>query len=390
MTAYHLAQAGLRCVILEAKRFPRAKACGGGIQVRATPYLPPDLSTVVRGTMRQVSLTFGLHGVHTRTYPEPLVLTVLRKEFDQFLLRSAETAGAKVMEGVRVQSFAVSADGSVIVQTESGDFSADCLIGADGANSIVSRLMNSRANYFWQTAVYCEVPYDLLKASSINVESMHIDWGTLPSGYAWAFPKDGYLNIGAGGPIATARGLRGYAARFAADSGLVPHHVASELTFTGHQLPTLTKETKIARGNVILVGDAAGLVEPFTGDGISFACQSALIAARYVCSALGSGNREPREYSDRIMAAMGNELLDCRRLLSLSAAFPRRVYELFKYNEFVWQVFCKVLRGEESFFRLKKEILGPLSFAAKLIDVLSPTWERKALSSDTLWDSIRG
>jgi flavin-dependent dehydrogenase len=255
---------------------------------------------------------------------------------------------------------------------------------------VIGALLNSRDSYFWQAAVYCEVPEDLLDGSAAKREFMHIDWGSLPSGYAWAFPKKGSVNIGAGGPVAIARTLRNYATRFASDIGLLTASAAGALKFTGHHLPTLTKKTRVAEGNVILVGDAAGLVEPFTGDGISFACHSADIAAQCISTALGLGQRDMAAYSRRIHSSIGAELLTCRRLLSLSVAFPRKVYELFRYNDFVWQTFCRVLRGEETLYRLKKDILGPLNFASKIIDVLSPGWERRALSSSLLPTSVKG
>jgi flavin-dependent dehydrogenase len=340
--------------------------------------------------MRNLSLTFGLRESRTRTYPEPLVLTVLRDEFDQHLLHSAEAMGATILDGVQARGFQFLTNGRVVVQTEKGDFTGDCLVGADGANSVVSPLLNPRSNYFWQAAVYCEVPEQILKASPGNCDNMRIDWGTLPSGYAWAFPKNGSINIGAGGPISIARNLRNYASRFASETGIVGANIASTLKFTGHQLPTLTKNTRFARKNVVLVGDAAGLVEPFTGDGISFACHSAQIAAGCIASKLRSGSRDMAAYNDQIMSTIGAELLTCRRLLSLSVAFPRRIHELFKANDFVWQVFCRVLRGEESFSRLKKEVLGPLRVASKIIDILSARWEREALSSPALLSIAKG
>jgi flavin-dependent dehydrogenase len=132
---------------------------------------------------------------------------------------------------------------------------------------------------------------------------------------------------------------------------------------------------------VVLVGDAAGLVEPFTGDGISFACHSAATAAKCICEALSSGLPDLRSYAAAIRSELLEELSWSRKLLSLSVAFPGYVYRLFKENDAVWHIFCKVLRGEESFGKLKSEILGPFAFASRLIDAFTLRREKKAIGA---------
>jgi geranylgeranyl reductase family protein len=379
MTAYHLAKAGLRVAVLEARFFPREKACGGGLQLRVARRIPFDIMPIVRGTMRQMALTYGLKDSHTRTSTDPLVYTVLRSEFDEHLIRCAELAGAAIFQNTSGHAFHTAADGRLTVETNKGVFTADCLVGADGANSRVRPLLNSRQEYFWQAAVYCEIPEHMLNVAEMRWDCMTVDWGTLPSGYAWAFPKNGYVNVGAGGPTAIARYLKTYAARFAESSRLVKNGLAQQLKFIGHQLPTLTRTTLLSKASVLLVGDAAGLVEPFTGDGISFACESAEIAAKCIRDALGLGRRDLSAYSEELMFAAGPELFSSRRLLSLSVAFPKQIYRVFRYNDRVWQTFCRVLRGEESFEQLKRDVFGRFYLASKAVEWLTQKWERTAL-----------
>jgi len=389
LTGYHLAKAGLRVAILDAKRFPREKPCGGGLQARAARTIPFDLTHLLRGTMRNMALSFALNEPLIRTYTEPLVYSVLRTEFDHYLLECSQRAGAAVFEGVRIHGFEAGGDGRAFVRTEAGDFEADCLVGADGANSVVSRLLNNREDYFWQAGVYCEVPEELLNGHSISRECMRIDWGSLPSGYAWAFPKRGYVNIGAGGPVKMARFLKRYAAAFARSTHIVKAGALERLTFVGHQLPTLTRRTRVAGRNVLLVGDAAGLVEPFTGDGLSLACHSARLAAETIREALGSGSRDVSVYDGRLKSEVDAELFWSRKVLALSTAFPSLVHRLFRHNDAVWLTFCRILRGEDSFQRLKKEILGPLEFAWKAIELVTERRERKVLGAPDLPGLLR-
>src|SRR5581483_9759411 len=96
--------------------------------------------------------------------------------------------------------------------------------------------LNPREAYFWQAAVYCELPERLIAPDVLEQRRMCLDWGTLPSGYAWAFPKDGSVNVGAGAPVALAKHLREYASVFVRSLGLLKSGSLDQVTFTGHQL----------------------------------------------------------------------------------------------------------------------------------------------------------
>jgi len=339
--------------------------------------------------MHRMSLSFALCDVWTRAYPQPLVYSVLRSEFDYYLLRRAEGAGVVVYQPSVLRGLDLNGGGPVSVRIDGKEFRAQCLVGADGANSVVRGFLNGRQDYFWQAAVYCEVPDELVNPDTVQQDCMMVDWGTLPSGYAWVFPKVGYVNIGAGGPVTIARHFRRYVTTFINARRLLKSSLPERLSLVGHQLPTLTGRTRLAGKRMVLVGDAAGLVEPFTGDGISFACQSARVASDCIYRALSSGVLDLNEYHDQLIAQLGGELLWSRKLLSISTSFPWLIHRLFKNNDRVWQTFCQVLRGEESFQRLKKDVLGPFEFAWKAIDLFTQLRERNILSPKSLARQLR-
>jgi len=381
LTAYHLAKAGVRTAIVEASTFPRQKACGGGLQVRTLREIPFDVSHLYRGTMRGASVSFGLGDELTRRYPAPLVHNIFRSEFDHYLVLEAVKAGAVLFERSPLRNIERRNGGPISLRTSTGELQAHVVVGADGANSVVRPYLNDRQNYFWQAAVYCELPTEYLNVNVLPAECMLIDWATLPSGYAWAFPKDGYVNIGAGGPIHIARHLKRYVEEFLRARRLLKPSTPRDLHLVGHQLPTLTKQAVVSSRRIVLVGDAAGVVEPFTGDGIAYACQSARLAFESIWRALETGNLDFAQYQEQLFSHIRNELIWSRKLISISVAFPRLIRRLFKNDERVWRTFCETLRGEESFQRLKKQILGPLEFAWAAVDLFTRLRERRVLRS---------
>ena len=381
MSAYHLAKAGARVLILEAQQFPREKPCGGGVQQRAACKIPFDFSSVIRGKLNGMSLTFNFGQSFVRTYPDHLVYSVLRSEFDDFLLQQAVKAGADVQAGVKVLSVSNGPE-SAEVQTSDGLLRARYVIGADGANSVVGRLLNRRDHYFWQAALYCEVPDERLDHECIAHKNMRVDWGTLPSGYAWIFPKIGSANIGVGCPAALGRMLRPYLMSFLGAERPLKPDAFQKLRFKGHQLPTLTKRTIVEDSAVLLVGDAAGLVEPFTGDGISYACHSAELAAQSILETLNSTRASNHStYSQKLLREIGTELIWSRKLLSLAVAFPHTLYQAFKINDRVWNNFCRVLRAEESFRSVKASVLGPLELLWTPIQFIVERYEERKIKA---------
>jgi geranylgeranyl reductase family protein len=378
MTAYRLAKDGVRVLVLDAKRFPRDKPCGGGIQEKAALRIPFDWQAVKRGTLHGISFSLNFSDRFKRSYPEPLVHSVLRTEFDELLLRSAESAGATIREGVKVNAVQTEVD-HAIVETEQGTFRGRIVVGADGANGVSKQSFNSRSNYYWQSGLYCEVPQDCINRNAIDYDCMRVDWGTLPSGYAWIFPKAGFVNIGVGFPNEIGRLAKPYLSRFLETEHALKPGAVQNLAFKGHQLPTLTKNTRLSKGAVLLVGDAAGLIEPFTGDGISYALHSAEIAAEVIRKQLESPGIDLVEYDRRVLEEIACELVWSRKLLSFFVTFPTMIHELFRRNDQVWAAFCRVLRGEESFRVFRQKKFGAFEFLWAPIDMFTENYEQRRL-----------
>jgi geranylgeranyl reductase family protein len=377
LTAFYLARAGVRVLLVDANRFPREKACGGGVQQRASRRIPIEWRATVQEQLCEVHFSLGMQQSFTRLSEKTLVSSVLRSEFDEYLLMQARAAGAEIWESCKALSVEDGGPFEVRVKTARGEVTARYVIGADGANSIVSRQLNPRNAYFWQVAMYCEVPERFLRPGAVHASRMRIDWGSLPSGYAWVFPKQETANIGVGAPAILGRALRPYLQRFLAAEGILRPGALEQIQLRGHHLPTLTNRTRLSSDTAVLVGDAAGLVEPLTGEGISNACHSASIASDFVFKRLNGEATE--SYDRRIRTEIGIEITHARELLSLAVAFPRLLFRTFKNNDAVWETFCNVLQGVESFDALRRIILGDLDLLWQPVHKFSCLCERTRL-----------
>src|SRR5579884_503675 len=323
LTAYHLAKAGVRTAILDAQAFPRDKTCGGGLQHRASLHIPFDWRPALRSELDGVCFSYQCGPRFVKSHQSPLVYGILRHEFDALLLEHARAAGARLLERWRASSVSRNGDEYATIETSNGPIRARYVVGADGANSIVRQFVAKRSDYYWNVAISCEVPEQCCRAGASESSTIRIDWATLPSGYGWIFPKRGYLNIGVGGPPAVGRMLRPYVARLLETEGILRSGAGDSLHFRGHQLPTLLPSTPVSRCNVLLAGDAAGLVDPMTGDGISCALHSADILSKTLLELLRGEHDDTKLYDRRILKEIGPELFWSRKMLSFLVSFPR-------------------------------------------------------------------
>ncbi len=352
VTARELARRGCNVHLLDARQFPREKPCGGGVQHRCLRFLPPDFPTVARAVCTSVRLTHSLRSTMVKSAGRPVVHCVNRAEFDHYLLEKARNAGAAVQEGVRVAGVRSHGEG-VLVDTSSGTLLARHVVAADGANSVVTRNLNTRANFQWQTALYAEVDVQRIGGSAApDPSELRVDVNSLPSGYAWLFPKGGQVNIGAGGPNRFARLLSKYLAAFLRSDG----YATGDMKWRGHQLPTMTRRTVFAGQRLFAVGDAAGMVEPLTGEGISYACHAAHLAAEAIAKHFGSADAEAA-YAQAVTAEIRSELVWSQRIVLFSTLFPKAFCAALASDK-AWSVFFQVLTGELTFHDLEQNLLG--------------------------------
>jgi geranylgeranyl reductase family protein len=274
-TALRLAREGARVLLADRARFPRDKPCGGGLTGRALKQAPCDVSPVVEHAVDTFELRLRFGRSFRRSSETPLILMTQRRHLDAFLAEQAAAAGAEFRDGVRVDAIAL--EGTGIQASVGGDrVHADVLVGADGANGVVARAAGLDPGIVRGVALEGNISWDALDRKRYAGTAV-VELGQPDGGYGWVFPKGDHANLGVGGWEGEGPRLRNHLARLAQAHGV---SVDGLTDVRGHRLPMRRLGVAVpAKDRVLLVGDAAGLVDPLSGDGIYEAFTSARLAA---------------------------------------------------------------------------------------------------------------
>lgn len=360
--AHELSRKGLDVLLLEKERLPRYKACAGGITVKTAKLLDIDFSSVTRDTVHGAKIAYGSRRSFTKSYPRPLIHMVMRDEFDQLLVQRAREAGAALADNERVRQVDT-AEQSVKVSTADRIFTAQIVVGADGARSVVAANAGLMRNI--DLGIGLEAEISVPGQRLVQWESlMGLNLGHMRGGYGWVFPKKDHLSVGAGSPLRQAKRLKsGYQA-------VLKSHGLNDCSATrirSHWLPVRRKGMAIQSGRCLLLGDAAGLVDPVTGEGIHNAVRSARIAAPIIEGYLQGSSANLQEYEVAVDRQIMPELRAARALARAFAWFPGLVFHAVESNDRLWNACCRLLRGEDTYITLKRR-LGP---AQVIFDLLT-------------------
>lgn len=347
-TALRLARSGWRVVLLERERLPRYKVCGGGVTRKALAELPFVPTEVLERAPRRARVSVRGRGAVEIPTDRIAAWTVMRDRFDARIVEEAARAGAQVIDGRRALSVR---DGVLI--TESGSITARVVVGADGAASRIAAALGLRPAPRLTPAIEAEVEVNP-RALARWQEAVLFDFAVVPMGYGWVFPKADHLSIGLCSLHDKLPGLRERTLNYigAVLSG-EPFRIRSLL---GHVLPVGGPLGPLHRGATLLVGDAAGLVDPFLGEGIAYALRSARLAAETIDRYLRGEIADLAPYSAAVAALHGREFRWADRLGRIVFRHPHAADRLAFRNRYIASLFVGVLTGERGYRRFVLDV----------------------------------
>jgi geranylgeranyl reductase family protein len=347
--AYELAKRGVGVLVLEKEKLPRYKCCAGGVTSKAAKLLDFDISEVVEDVIHELSFTFNLGSPYLGQHSQPLIYTVMRDVFDYFLVEKAQQVGAVLMDGQKVTQVQVSADW-IEVSTADNIFRSRLVVGADGAYSVVARELGMGRSIEHVAGIEAEivVPEEELAKWESRV---HIDLGCIPGGYAWVFPKRDHLSVGVGCLASKARYLNRRHQKFLNSLSMGNYTIARS---SSHLIPTRTKGRLVWQDKALLLGDAAGLADPLTGEGIYNAIQSAQLAAQVIENSLAHGKVKLEDYQEAVDEKIMSELRIARTLSKFFVRFPHLAFRMLNQSEGVWRTGCNLMLGEINYAAIKE------------------------------------
>lgn len=293
-TAIHLARGGAKVLLADRARFPRDKPCGGGVTGRALRHAPCDITPVVERVVHTFELSLHRRWSFRRSSETPLIVMTQRRRLDAHLAEQAVAAGATFRDDARVEQVEIGTSGITAV-VGGVPVAANALVGADGANGIVARSAALDDGIVRGVALEGNVPWSLIDRNRYETTAA-IELGSPAGGYGWLFPKGDHVNLGVGGWASEGPRLRDHLARLARSFAVDPALITE---LRGHRLPMRQPGASTpSRGTVLLVGDAAGLVDPLSGDGM----YEAFVSARLAAEAILVG--EPGRYAESLSLAL--------------------------------------------------------------------------------------
>ena len=342
--AYRAAKDGAAVTVFDASH-PREKPCGGGVTAKALALLPPapDHDPLPGRRVESCRFESGDGFAADVALPRPVVVAA-RMELDGWLLRRATDAGARHV-AARVTAVEPGA-----VVTSGGRHACDVVVGADGAGSLVRR-----------TFLGPTPPERLAMATgwfARGTAPMLVRFSPGLAGYLWLFPRPDHVGVGICAPL-RARPTRDLVSRLESEvARSFPALADPEAGRYAHTIPSPSADPasilEIAGDGWALLGDAAALADPITGEGIYYALRSADLLA-----AMLREDGSPRRYPARALASFGADLLKAATLHRrfFAPGFAGRMVRYAGRSGVIRRVLGDLVLGDQGYVGLKRRLL---------------------------------
>jgi len=319
--------------------------------------LPLDPQPVVERVIDRLELSFCGRRSFLRGGGKPLASLTQRRRLDSFLAEQAASAGADFRDGAAVSE--VSERGA---RVDGRWIESELLIGADGANGLTARSLEIADRPIYGVAFEGNLagsPTELERWRSTVV----IELGTIPGGYCWIFPKGDHLNVGVGGWERAGPTLRKHLKEFCDRRGF---DYSKLQDLRGYRLPGRRPGAALARGRAMLIGDAAGLVDPLAGDGMYAAFLSSRLATEAALDLLAGRAADLESYARSLVSEFGRMFAFAWNAKVALDRFPRIALAAV-LSPPGWRTLENMLRGE---IREPERERGAAGIAVRNFEVL--------------------
>lgn len=355
--AERLASAGLETVVFDEK-LAWEKPCGGGLTYKAYHTYPFLIeNNTPKKLVTETVLAAPRAKAATLRLSEPLLI-YSRFDLNRLMLERAERAGAQIEKARVLETTRTS--GGWRLRTNAGTLDADFCVVATGARNPLRNLGTQLTAQDTMSALGYYVPGD---QAQIDIQFLpHLE------GYIWVFPRCGHLSVGICGKGEPAASLRKRLESYMAQKGLS----WKGATFYSHLLPSLEtaawKKNRVAGEGWMAVGDAAGLVDPITGEGLYYALRSADLAARALLSELGGLAEKLQTYRRLLRRDFVADLEFGSRLAKriflgrfLFGSVPARMVQFTRQSTRFSSVMQDLFAGTQPYLGLKNRLLKNLN-----------------------------
>lgn len=307
--AIECADHGLKVALIEKLDHPRVKVCGGGVVQRAYDACPIDISSVVEKQISSINLGWDRSKLLVNAKQDkPIIYMVQRKHLDKLLFDAALEAGVHYFPNTTLQSIEQDKHVVKVVLSDHRTIVGTWLVGADGASGSTAKLAGwQKIKKIQSPAIDAEVVLREPVASSL--QQTRFDFDVVKYGYGWVFPKGDHFSIGLGifqslTNHKNSTSLPKLLDEYLAFLGIKAEDIIS-IKKKGFVIPTNYVNEGAVKGRVMLVGDAAGLADPLTAEGIS----AALISGKFAAQALLKAASENVDAAQLYQQKLQDELL---------------------------------------------------------------------------------
>jgi geranylgeranyl reductase family protein len=397
--AYYLAMQGKKVALVDRAKFPREKACGGGlcVHIEEFDHIISNWDDFLESKCLR-GIVYGPDFMPVDYVSEkPFFYNIRRLKFDNKLVEYAVEKGATLIEGVAVKDFEVY-DDKVVTKLRNGEeLTSDVIIGAGGSFDMVSRRIRDieKMPMKWRdediaTALYFEIDVGREYMDKVygkeRISMAHVKYQNL-DGYGWSFSKDTVLNIGIGCPRSVIKSIkkenpgwdeRQYLLDYVEtlkEQGWFPKDIqVDRKMIAGSNIPVGMGMKCTVGDRMLVIGDAGGFVSPLSGEGLYYALDSGRIAAEALDAIFQESNFDKQSmmlYHNTWSNKWGDDLEWLKVAWHLLMVMPNSLIKYAALDEETKEFFTHMFVGSMPASKIKNKVLALIAKGALKHDFLS-------------------